>query len=531
MRRYLFCLFFIVPGMACQPQSGDSDVVRQPQRTDRGLTLTFHGGVDHIGGSCTLVENGDQAFLVDLGSELDARNPNVVPDGVLKRASAIVLTHAHLDHSGLVPTMVREGFQGEIFATPETCAILPTMWNMAVRYERHPRRNFYGSRRSKVAHWRNDCEWGRKISKKNLWKEGISSQDLAASGRYRCKTCVGADVRDALRQLKSVPYGKPFSPTRGVTATFFDAGHILGSASVLIDDGQTKVVFSGDVGSGLHPFIADPSPPPAADVAVVESTYGNGIREAAGSSLGRFAKELGSELRAGRTVVIPAFVLDRTQKVISLIRLGQESGSIPSRTTVYVTSPSARELNSVYRSFLCGARKPISSAMRGPCFLNLPGLAEDAPDGLRAGAVHICAPSDGSSGSSRRLLRECLPDAQCTVLKVGWADGDSPVGRIITAAVDGKTAVQAWWDEPPIPLKATVREYRALSGHADADGLGEWCDSIDGLREVIVVHGTPPAREGLSDRLKSEGYSLTVPTTGQVWQPAANQPKGSSQPS
>jgi Cft2 family RNA processing exonuclease len=144
-------------------------------------------------------------------------------------------------------------------------------------------------------------------------------------------------------------------------------------------------------------------------------------------------------------------------------------------------------------------------------------LIERDPERVFTPATYICAPSDGSFGSSRRLLRECLKLDQCSIFKVGWADDESPVGRIVSAAETGEETVQPWPDEPSYPMKASVKNFRGLSSHADAEGLESWCDSIEGLREVIVVHGTQEGREGLSGRLESNGYVVTVPRNGLLW--------------
>jgi metallo-beta-lactamase family protein len=497
--------------LACSPTIGDGD-----------LSITFLGGVDHIGGSCTMVEVGGKKLLLDLGSELDEQYANELPAAALHGVSAVVLTHAHTDHSGLVPMLVREGFRGPVFATPETCAVLPTMWDMAVGFERHGDRNFYFSVRSKqrVLHWKKECKWGRRIAKGNYRETTMDSERIKASEFRRCWTCSDIDVGLALDKLRAVPYGKEFSPISGIIATYHDAGHIIGSSIVELvctADGESRtLVFSGDLGFRDAPVMNPVTQIKRADAVLMESTYGDRLHRPIEETLDELTDVFDRARAAQGNILIPAFTVGRTQDLLHLMAENYLRWNLGD-WHIFLDSPMAIKATEVYSHFrhlydtkLFGDRSDQPK---------LPNLHQTrSPEEsmvinqVESGAIIIAGSGMCSGGRILHHLKHNVWRPECHLVIVGF----QAYGTLGRRLVDGAEAIRLWGEEYRVRIQ--VHTIGGLSAHADQRDLVDWYRGFENRPPVYLVHGEERAQRPLLGKLKgassgpqSGGFEL-VPT-------------------
>ena len=444
-----------------------------------GPVLTCCGAAREVGGSCHLVETADARFIVDCGDRGMA-GAGVIPEdpGTLTFA---LLTHAHTDHSGLLPELYGSGFAGRVYCTRATAELVPIMLRM-----------------KQSAGWR------------------------AAS---RC------DFDGALGGLTPVPFDSIVTDT-GISFRFRRAGHLLGAASIEVwvrsGTGVVKIVFSGDLGSSNLVLCAPPDCIDEAEYVVMESTYGGTVRDGGSDDASRrhdrFAADVGAALRSGGDVLIPAFALGRTQEVLAVINRYIDRGVIPSRTEVYVDSPTAREITAVHR----GLRGELSEWARdfyGERILRFPGLREvPARTSMRVHnrahppSIFVSTSGDLEFSSAPRHLMRMFDDRRNLLCIVGWQAPGSTGARL--AEGNGPVPVRHRehgelrhdWISPTLEIK----RYRCFSGHADQAGLLAWLRCIRGVRRVFLVHGEIDQMESLAARVASElGIDVTIPHAGE----------------
>ena len=456
------------------------------------MYLTFLGAAGTVTGSKTCVEVGTHRLLVDCGlfqgpRDTRARNwePFPLPPTDL---DSVVLSHAHLDHCGYLPALVRDGYVGPVHCSPNTAALVPIILRDSARLQEE------------------DADFAR--------RKGFSRHNQPRA-LY--------DVNDAERAialLRPVEFGAQFSPCPGVTASLAFGGHILGSSIVSVTDDATgrTVVFSGDLGRGNHPLLRPPDPPADAVAIVVESTYGNRHHEDVEAQLEIMASAITRTLKRGGTVVIPAFAVDRTEVLLKALRALQDQQRIPV-APVHVDSPMALAAMRVYVQAIQDADPEISSATvaEGPDAIDLPNLRE-ATTPLesmaldRGGArIIISASGMGSGGRVTHHLKALLPDRDNTVLLVGYQAVGTP-GRMLA---DGARELKIHGQY--VAVRAEVVEVEAFSVHADAGELVEWLMSASSRPEqVFVNHGEPDAAQSLAERVRDHwDVAVVVPQQGE----------------
>jgi metallo-beta-lactamase family protein len=459
-----------------------------PPQSSRSPALTFLGATGTVTGSRFLVEHGADRVLVDVGlfqgvRELRRRNwePPPVEPGTLE---AVVLTHAHLDHTGYLPRLVRDGFSGTVLCTAETAALTGIVLRDSAHLQEEDARlaNVYG--------------WSR------------HHPALPLYGR--------ADVEKALPLLHAVEYGKPTSVGGTMTVTLQPAGHILGSAVTLLDLGDHRLAFSGDLGRPGHPLLLPPPPPPAVDTLVLESTYGN--RRHPDPDPEVLADAIRRTVARRGVVLVPAFAVDRTELVILELRRLMDGGQIPS-VPVFVDSPMALDALAVYQNAL----HETSPQLR-------PGqaLALDRLDRLDIHAVRgttaserlneptepciiVSASGMATGGRVVHHLAHQLPNPRNTVILTGY-QAEGTRGRQLA---QGATHVKLHGRY--VPVHAEVVEVPDFSVHADADELVAWVDSApEPPSTVYVVHGEATASQALAHRIEHElGLCAVVPRLGE----------------
>jgi metallo-beta-lactamase family protein len=428
-------------------------------------------------------------LLVDCGlyqglKELRLRNWAPLPIDPA-RIDAIALTHAHIDHIGYLPRLVKDGFHGGITGTRGTADLARIMLPDSGRLQ------------EEEAAYHNARGTSKHTPALPLYTEEE-----------------GARAAESVRGLE---YQKPVRPLPGVQATFRRAGHILGSASILLDlegDGASRrLVFSGDIGRYAAPILLDPEPIGEADYVFVESTYGNRLHDPEPVP-DQIERVVHAAVARGAPLVVPAFAVGRTQELIYYLRALEGAGRIP-RLPTFVDSPMAIEATGLYCSHPedldPDTAKPVLS---GTCPLHTARFTlarsvdeSRAINDVRGPAIIISASGMATGGRVLHHLRRRLPDPKTTVLLVGFQSPGTR-GRLIQ---DGARTVRIFGED--VPVGARVETIHGLSAHADANGLLRWLRTAVGRpRRVFVVHGEPDAAEALAGRIRTElGWSASVP--------------------
>ena len=425
------------------------------------MRLSFLGAAGEVTGSCFLVDTGELKFLVDCGmfqgggAERKNRRFAFDPRGI----AFVLLTHAHLDHSGLIPRLVAQGFRGAVYATPATCDLLGVMLPDAGHLQ-----------------------------------EREQDEPLYTS----------AQAHAALSRLRAVDYGAELRPHPALRCRFRDAGHILGSAIVEIHVGGRKVVFSGDLGQPGLPVVADPTPVEEADVLLVESTYGDRDHKSLLQTLDELAFAVNDTLASRKgNVVIPAFAVGRTQDILHHLAELQRQRRLP-KMQAYVDSPMALAATRITLKY---ARLPELDTVR---FVQ--DLAESKRiNEVRAGAVIISASGMCEGGRIRRHLKHNLSRPECAIVFTGFQAAGT-LGRRI---VDGAKRVRLFGED--YPVRARIFTIGGLSAHADRSALLGWLGHFRRPpRQTWVVHGETLPAGSLCDAINARrGWRAAVPRPGQ----------------
>ena len=447
--------------------------------------LSFLGAARTVTGSKFLVRNGEATVLVDCGmfqgtKEWRALNWADLPVDPAT-IDAVVLTHAHLDHVGYLPVLVRSGFTGPVYAAEWT----PELARIVLADSGHLQEE--------------EAEFAN--------RKGYSKHHPALP------LYTQAEAEKAAALVTGVPTGRTIDVAAGVRATFHRAGHILGSATVLVEvDGGRRVLFSGDLGRPLHPLLAPPAPAVDCDVLVVESTYGNRTHEEAAAAMTRLADAVVRTAERGGTVVIPAFAVDRTEVMLCALTDLVADGRIPD-LPVYVDSPMAMAVLGVYRSAVDRAAADIRPGVDGTRMLQVGGRVEEAVsredsmaiDRLRTPSIVISASGMASGGRVLHHLACRLPDRRNTVVLAGY-QAEGTRGRSIA---DGASMVKLLGRY--VPVRAEVVSIDAFSVHADGDELIDWMRPVQDPPEVTyVVHGEPESGAALQGRIETELHRPAV---------------------
>ncbi len=440
--------------------------------------VTFLGATGAVTGSRHLVETRRSRVLVDAGlyqGEKELRLRNWDPFPVDPRSlSAVVLTHAHLDHCGYLPRLVREGLVAPVVCTPETAALA----RIVLRDSAH------------------------------LQEEDAAYANSAGYSRHHPALPLydSADVEKTLALFRPVPMHDRVPAAEDITVTLRSAGHILGSATVLVEAGDGRVLVSGDLGRPSHPLVAPREDPPAADVVVVESTYGDRSHPAGSTVL---ADAVRRTIGRGGTVLIPAFAVDRTELVLLELGRSIEAGRIPD-VPVFVDSPMALAALDVYRGALGSAGRamdlgipdlrPVPTA-QGSQELNRP----------RTPCVIVSASGMATGGRIVHHLKHQLQDSRNCVVLTGY----QAAGTRGRALAEGAREVKIHGQY--VRVRAEVVSDDGFSVHADADELVDWLRRLPAApATVYVVHGERRAAAALARRIEDElGWSAVAPRYGE----------------
>lgn len=489
-------------------QNSDGNIIKiqvnKPERGGDFMKLTFLGATHEVTGSCFLLEACGKRVLVDCGME---QGPDLYKNEELPVKASdvdmVLLTHAHMDHSGKLPLLYREGFQGQIFATASTTDLCNIMLRDSANIQMF------------------EAEWRNRKGKR--------------AGREPVEPLY--DMDDAIGVLKcfvECEYKKEIRIAEGMRIQFTDAGHLLGSSSieVWIREGETekKLVFSGDIGNTNQPLIRDPQYLDSADYVIMESTYGDRSHDTPVDYAVELAKVIQRTFDRGGNVVVPSFAVGRTQEMLYFIRRIKEEGLVKNHDgfEVWVDSPLAIEATNIFREHMWSDfdEEALELIRRGINPIGFAGLKtsvttddsrsinEDPKPKVILSASGMC-----DAGRIKHHLKHNLWRKESTILFVGYQAHGTP-GR---ALLEGAANIKLFGEE--IEVKAEICRLPGVSGHADNQGLMRWISAFKVKpQRVFVVHGEDTVCDLFAERLINElGLDAYAPYSGTEFDLAANE--------
>ncbi len=465
------------------------------------MRMRFIGAAQQVTGSMHCLETGSARILIDGGlyqgrrDDSRQRNTHFAPEAL--EADALLLTHAHIDHSGNIPGLIKRGFRGTVYATPATRDLCAYMLRDSARIQEADARYL-----------------NRKNADDPDWKEITPLYDEE-------------DAVRALERFVSVPYGKRFDVHPGVSATFLDAGHILGSASVSVDvagAGKDKsgrrIAFSGDIGRKGLPILRDPVFPERPDYVLMESTYGNRAHDPITSTNARLAEVINATIKRKGKVLIPAFAVGRSQEIIYALNELIRDGRVPP-LPVFVDSPLSVNVTEVFklhpecfdhetRDFMEEHGDPFSFA--SVRYIQSVDESKRLND-LREPAVIIASSGMCEAGRILHHLRNNVEDERNTILIVGF-QAQHTLGRRI---VERRPRVKILGVERD--LRARVEIMNGFSAHADKEelyGYAQRCAAGGATRSFFLVHGEADQQVPMAEHMNREGMRTVIPKEGDV---------------
>ena len=455
------------------------------------MKIEFSGAAREVTGSCHILRANGATVLLDCGlfqgrrRESEAKNRKLpVPIGEI---DAVVLSHAHIDHAGRLPFLAREGYGNAIHATAATRDLCAVMLADSAHIQEK------------------DAEF------------------LARRQKEFVEPLYG--MRDAARAVDLMvgqPYDRAFDVVPGVRCTFVEAGHILGSASLVLDvteGGVTKrLVFSGDIGRPGLPIIRDPAPPAGADAVIMESTYGNRDHPSVEGERERLGALVRDTAARGGRILIPAFALGRTQEIVYDLHVLARAKQIPP-IPIFIDSPLAVDATSVFEMHpeVFDKSEDLVRMVAEVLRFDMVTYTRDVNESKALNSMHgpmiiIAASGMAESGRILHHLAHGAPDPRNTVLVVGFM-AEHTLGRRI---VERREVLKIFGDE--VPLRARVEILNGYSAHADRNELTGWLDRVKKsspkLGSVYLVHGEPEAQNALAARLEGAGYRVSAPAPG-----------------
>ena len=465
------------------------------------MKLTFFGAAKAVTGSCHCLEVNGTRILIDCGLQQgrDERD-NRVLDFAPGYIDYVIVTHAHIDHTGRIPLLVKQGFHGKIVTTRLTGQLMSIMLRDSAHIQE------------------SDAQW--------------QNQKGRRAGRAPVEPLYTiADAENAMELVETYEYGELVDLFEGVRLRFADAGHLLGSACLelwLTEEGVTrKIVFSGDLGNVDQPIIRDPQYIDEADYVVMESTYGDRLHEPPESYTQALAQIIDETFEKGGNVIIPSFAVGRTQELLYFMREMKEEGMVKSHPDfrVCVDSPLANEATRIYSGNLHGyLDEEAIEALKGGALFQFPGLTlTETSEESKAlnldtsSKVIISASGMCDAGRIRHHLKHNLWRKECVVVFVGY-QAEGSLGR---ALLEGARSVKLFGEE--IAVNARIVNFKGLSSHADRDHLLAWAKHYAPKpRHIFVVHGEASVTEIFAQKLRDAGLSAHAAEYEEVYDLASD---------
>ena len=468
------------------------------------MKIIFLGATHEVTGSSYYLEGAGRKFLVDCGME---QGPNYYENEDLPVAPGdldfVLLTHAHMDHSGNLPALYAKGFQGPVYATDATCNLCDIMLRDSAHIQLF------------------EAEWRNRKGRRQGKEEFVPAYTME-------------DALGVLKNFVECPYDRVIHPAEGISVRFVDAGHLLGSSSIevkITEEGQEKtIVFSGDIGNTNQPLIRDPQYLHNADYVVMESTYGDRSHGERPDYVRLLAEVIQETFDRGGNLVIPSFAVGRTQEMLYFIRQIKEERLVYGHDgfKVYVDSPLANEATSIFaeHTYDCYDEEAMELIHKGINPLSFPGLKTSiTSDDSKAinfdedCKVIISASGMCDAGRIKHHLKHNLWNEKNTILFVGY----QAIGTLGRSLLEGATDIKLFGE--PVHVAAKILQMPGISGHADVNGLLDWAKAFEGKpKKVFVTHGEDSVTEIFAKRLRDElGYDTMAPFSGTAYDLLGNE--------
>ena len=459
------------------------------------MKITFIGATHEVTGSCYYLEAAGHKFLVDCGME---QGPDYYENAeipvALGEIEFVLLTHAHIDHSGNLPAIYAKGFRGPVYATDATSHLCDIMLRDSAHIQMF------------------EAEWRNRKGRRQGKPEFVPAYTME-------------DAMGVIRNFVGCPYNKMITPAEGISARFIDAGHLLGSASIELtireEDTEKKIVFSGDIGNTCQPLIKDPEYLHHADYIVMESTYGDRSHGEKPDYVKLLSEIIQETFDRGGNLVIPSFAVGRTQEMLYFIRQIKADGLVYGHDgfKVYVDSPLANEATTIFseHQYDCFDEEAMELIKKGINPISFPGLkisvTSDDSKSINYDEepkVIISASGMCDAGRIRHHLKHNLWRKECTVIFAGY----QAVGTIGRALVDGSKEVKLFGES--IDVEAHIEVLHDISGHADQNGLLAWALAFEKKpQQFFVVHGNDEVCDRFAELLTEKtGVPAKAPYSG-----------------
>lgn len=467
------------------------------------MEIQFHGAVRSVTGSQHLLTVNGRRILLDCGlfqgtrQESYRRNQQLPYDA--REIDVLILSHAHIDHSGNIPNLVKSGFRGDIVCTYATRDLCSLMLRDSAKIQEY------------------DIEY--------LNKKRVRQGEALLKPIYSL-----ADAVESLKNFIGIGYERPYRLLPGVTLTFYDAGHILGSAIVVLDIEEEagkrplRLVFSGDLGRPGRPILRDPTFIDHADILIIESTYGNRFHDTADDASKKLERTINDTFRRGGKIIVPSFAVGRTQELVYRLHQLIEKRDIPSHLPIFVDSPLAIDATGIYRLHPEAYDAEMANLMFGaersdPFGFEMIRYTRSTAESkelnfLRDSAVIISASGMAEAGRILHHLKNNIEDPRNTILIIGWQAPHTLGRRLVEREPQVKILGEAY------ELKAKVVTINGFSAHADRSELLEWAAHLqERPQRTFIVHGEPEASAALAEGLQRElGFpQVHVPDLGETF--------------
>lgn len=510
-----------------------------PYAAECTVKVTLYGGAQTISGSMAIVEADQNRIIIDCGAffpegteplkhreeKANSLNQNIPASAI--NAQAVILTHAHIDHTGRLPLLCKSGFQGKILMTQASAALSAVMLRNQIRYDENEKRNWIWSSKEEAklkyplkVHWVKTCPELKKIKDANI----ASGKDLIQVRReiharlsdardlLPCKTCAKIETEPLLNRITIFKAETEYRINDALSFFAVPAGHIPGAVSLVIDiktrTGAYRIGFSGDVGSGGTPLLVPPKKMKDLDAVFIENTYPEARKKEPEKSIGAFNSYVYERLSKGGSVLIPAYALDRTQQVIYQL---SNKGNLPDAALLFSLSSTANEISDLYRNnpgwFAVNdlnSRLMPSHLKEG--FMEFPGFNKiTRPSVIIATGVII------NGAFKDQTIGPFLTDPKNSIVFVGYEDPDTPQGQLKAGknfiAINGRKAL----------VSAEVRDFGGFSGHADASQMDQWLSALaKGTTRIFLIHGEKQGLEKRLNDLKRSGWrNAIIPKYGE----------------